>query len=228
VIGEFILVGLNNFRTYFYLKSSLEHGWPCRKVIIYGKDTLDISNYLNSQFILDGFSISIDMEIEELLKNFVVEYYVEDNFNKLFDSINQEECRNILFSGAGKVSKEFVTHFQVIHAHPGKLPEYKGSTTFYYSLLKEQMLYCSTFIMNEKLDSGEILNEVQVPLEECRNIPIDDILDPLVRAKCINELMMSSSQKHNERFGNKNHKIYYKIHPVLRKILLNKLSNHMS
>jgi hypothetical protein len=228
VIREFILVGLRNFRTYFYLKSCLEYGWPCHKVIIYGKDKLNISNYLNSQFILDGFSISIDMEIEQLLKNFEVEYYVENNFNKLFDSINKEKCRNILFSGAGKVSHEFVTNFQVIHAHPGRLPEYKGSTTFYYSLLKEQMLYCSTFIMNEKLDSGEILNEVQVPLAECLNIPIDDILDPLVRAKCVNELMIPSPQKNNERAGNKNHKIYYKIHPVLRKILLNKLFNHMS
>ena len=37
-----------------------------------------------------------------------------------------------------------------MHSHTGKLPDYKGSTTVYYSLLKEGKIWWH-FFLNEKL-----------------------------------------------------------------------------
>ena len=45
----------------------------------------------------------------------------------------------------------------LLHSHSGKLPEFKGSTTIYYSILMLNRIFCSTIIMNENIDDGKIL-----------------------------------------------------------------------
>lgn len=46
-----------------------------------------------------------------------------------------------------------------IHCHPGRTPDFKGSTCFYYSLLAEKKMGVSCFFMAVGLDEGETLSQ---------------------------------------------------------------------
>ena len=51
-----------------------------------------------------------------------------------------------------------------IHCHPGKLPQYKGSTTIYYSILRENKIYCSAIVLNKNIDEGDVLFTEKFPI----------------------------------------------------------------
>ncbi|MDP2736033.1 MAG: hypothetical protein Q8P12_07570, partial [bacterium] len=75
-----------------------------------------------------------------------------------------------------------------LHLHPGRLPQYRGSTTFYYSLLEEKSLSCSAFLLSEALDSGPVLHVKHLSQVTTR-LDIDSLLDPLLRAATLVELL---------------------------------------
>ncbi len=226
MINNILLVGTANLRTYCYLKASLTHNWPCKDVLIYGIPTLDISHYEQKEYSINGFTIKFDLPFTDLLAQFNVTYSDASSFNNLSKELKHINIKNILFSGSGKVSDKLVKTYKIIHAHPGLLPKYRGSTTFYYSLLSDRKIYCTTFIMDANLDTGQKLNEISETFEACKNIPIDDILDPLIRAKCFNYLF-NSNQNLNDKpiLLNQENNVYYKINPILRRVLHDKLFN---
>ena len=69
--------------------------------------------------------------------------------------------KNFIFSGyPGEIVKnEILLKKNFFHCHPGKLPEFKGSTTIYYTLLLKKDIYCSVIKISSKIDSGEIFYE---------------------------------------------------------------------
>ena len=108
-----------------------------------------------------------------------------------------------------------------IHCHPGKLPQYKGSTTIYYSILRENKIYCSAIVLNKNIDEGDVLFTEKFPIPN--NIfSIDKNYDDKVRAitlvntlKKINKLKLKKQKKNN-------YSHYFVIHPVLRSIVFKK------
>tara|TARA_Y100000590_G_scaffold54587_1_gene56998 strand:- start:706 stop:1344 length:639 start_codon:yes stop_codon:yes gene_type:complete len=133
--------------------------------------------------------------------------------------------KNIIYSGYPGViikDKKVLRQKKIIHCHPGKLPEYKGSTTIYYSWLKEKKIFCSTLILNEKgIDTGKVLFVKKYP--KPKNIfSIDEKYDNFVRSRNLLyvlrnfEKLKPVSQKTNDIVP------YFKIHPVLRSIAFKK------
>ena len=129
--------------------------------------------------------------------------------------------KNIIYSGYPGIiikQKKLLNNKNLIHAHPGKLPEYKGSTTIYYSLLREKKIYCSTIILNEKIDSGKILMNREYPLLKNMKL-IDKDYDNFIRSKNIILFLKNMKKKYFKR--NLSSLPYYVIHPILRSIVLN-------
>ena len=114
---------------------------------------------------------------------------------------------------------EIVKNLQLIddriclHNHTGKLPNYRGSTTIYYSLLKEKKIYCTTFRIDKKIDEGKILyiNRHSIPK---KGINLDDY-DNIVRAKNFVEFLKGKIGKNKTSLRNET---YYTIHPILRNL----------
>lgn len=130
----------------------------------------------------------------------------------------------IIYSGyGGKIIKDSSIFKKKIflHSHSGKLPKYKGSTTIYYSLLKEKKIYCTTFIMNSHIDKGSILFIKKYPLP--KNYKSIDDYDNKIRAKNILETLKNFTKlkKRSKKFKD-NYSPYYIIHPVLRYVALKK------
>ncbi len=130
----------------------------------------------------------------------------------------------IVYSGyGGKIVKSdnILKNKYLLHSHTGKLPEYKGSTTIFYSLLKEKKIYCTTFIMNSKIDCGNILYIKNYPL--IKNKKKIESYDSKIRAKNIVHTLQNFQilKKRSKNYKN-NYPHYYIMHPILRYIALKK------
>lgn len=133
----------------------------------------------------------------------------------------------IIFAGpAGALLRKpfFELGKKFIHVHPGKLPEYRGSTSIYYSLINEGSITATAFIMSEDIDAGTILLEKNFPLPgDLRDIDLS--YDPYIRAKVLVEVMTYYC-----RYGQlpctssfselRCPETYYIIHPVLKHVAL--------
>ena len=101
------------------------------------------------------------------------------------------------------------------------MPEYKGRTTFYYSILKREDFNVTSLILNPNIDSGTILIRKKFNLP--KNIDIDYIYDPYTRSQVLIETIKKFpllKKKNHNRIKDVNH--YYVIHPVLKHIALKK------
>ncbi len=130
----------------------------------------------------------------------------------------------IVYSGySGKIikSKSLINNKVFLHSHSGKLPKYKGSTTIYYSLIKEKKIYCTTFIMNSQIDQGKILLIKKYPL--IKNYKYLDKYDNKIRAQNILYTLANFCKLKKNAYNLKdNSSPYYIIHPILRYLIAKK------
>jgi len=115
--------------------------------------------------------------------------------------------------GAGK-------HF--LHVHGGYLPDFKGSTTNYYSLISENSLGASAIFLTEKIDSGPVLlrRKFSPPTDRTE---IDHKYDSAARAKVLVELLQKNLKTGRWEFedtDNDGGETYYIIHPVLKHLAI--------
>ena len=109
---------------------------------------------------------------------------------------------------------------KLIHCHPGDLPEFKGSTTIYYSLILKKNIFVTVFEMNSKIDSGLILFKKKFFAPS--NIKdIEKNYDNTIRAKALNDYLKLNKKKMYKR-TKKEPLPYYIAHPIIRQIILNK------
>lgn len=111
-------------------------------------------------------------------------------------------------------------HF--LHVHGGYLPDYKGSTTNYYSLIVENTLGASAIFLNEEIDCGPVLLRQKFPPPENRQT-IDHIFDSGARAKVLVEALkryLEHGRWEFELTDNTGGETYYIIHPVLKHIAI--------
>ncbi|MCB9246934.1 MAG: hypothetical protein H6606_10970 [Flavobacteriales bacterium] len=148
------------------------------------------------------------------------------NSNLIIDRINQLKFDFVIFSGyGGQILKQnhFETNMPYLHMHPGSLPEERGSTTIYYSILNQKKCTVTAFLMTDQIDSGKIIlkHEYEIPP---RGTNIDTWFDNIVRADCLCRAVHILKTNHLLKFDNKNGNTvseeYYIIHPVLKHIAL--------
>ena len=130
-----------------------------------------------------------------------------------------------IYSGYGGVllkREMFDTGKYFLHIHGGFLPDYKGSTTNYFSLIYENSIGASAIFLNEQIDSGPILHRRSFPPPE-NKLEIDHIYDSAARAKVLIETLQAYVTKGKWEFAVENNtggETYYIIHPVLKHIAI--------
>ena len=110
-------------------------------------------------------------------------------------------------------------HF--LHVHGGHLPDYKGSTTNYYSLIVEGTLGASAIFLSEEIDCGPVLLKRKFPPPANRQA-IDHLYDSGARAKVLIETLQYYLKcgGWDELPDNTGGETYYIIHPVLKHIAI--------
>ena len=210
---KYSLILSNNKRSYEYLKL-LVNKKKFPKFIVHlnhksgQKEKKKIFKLINEKNLNYKTFKSKDIDNQKIIK-FII---------KLKDKV-------IIYSGyGGKIIKNklILKKKILLNSKSGKLPMYKGSTTIYYSLLKERKIYCTSFIMNSNIDKGRILLTKRYPL--INNLKNIDDYDNKIRAKNIFETL-NNFHKLNKNLKRKlmdNYTPYYIIHPILRYIALKK------
>jgi len=127
-----------------------------------------------------------------------------------------------IYSGYGGVilHKElFLTGKKFLHVHGGYLPNYKGSTTNYYSLIVDNNMGASSLFLNEDIDSGPLLHRKKFRPPQDRT-QIDHIFDSAARAKVLIETLKEylESGKFQYKEDLRQGESYFIIHPILKHI----------
>jgi len=169
------------------------------------------------------YNFDISESVKETLEKNNLKYtefnFVDINNPQLVNFLKKSKIDCYFFSGGGILKKEILnTGCKFVHFHPGFVPNYRGSTCFYYSILNENNCGVTAYFMDEKLDSGDIIFQKIFP--KPIHFFLDDIFDPHIRSETLlivlkqNLLEKSTFQKQNLDSG----ETYFIIHPVLKHI----------
>ena len=108
-----------------------------------------------------------------------------------------------------------------LHVHGGRAPEYRGSTAFYYSVIREGMLGTTAMWLDEGIDTGPVLKRMKYPCID--GLEVDRVLDAMVRAHTLGEVIkerMATGQFSAGRTIDGPGVTYHVIHPVLKHFAL--------
>ncbi len=130
----------------------------------------------------------------------------------------------VIYSGYGGqlVSRELLALGPpFLHAHSGWLPDYRGSTTIYYSLLAGKGCGVSVIQMVPAIDQGPILARRQYPAPPV-GVDIDYFYDSAIRADLMAETV--ANWQKDRQFSMQDVGVvgsdYYVVHPLLKHLAL--------
>ncbi len=216
-MNKISFIGSCSFRTYFYLQALKNNNIYLEKVIIYNYKPLDLSKFLNQEIVYKDFSIHIQDSLDSLLDFYNAQIIEKESINNMEKEIQNIQTDFFVFCGKGGeiVQERILKLNKFLHIHPGKLPSYRGSTTLYYSLLKESKCFASAFFLDVKIDAGNIIKQMEFDILD---IDFDYLYDPFIRSFLLIDVLKNSDlTAHKQR---ENSKEYYIIHPVLKKLAL--------
>ena len=170
-----------------------------------------------------GFDIS--KSVRELLVEHNISFkefnFVDINNPLLIDYVKNSDIDYFVFTGGGILRSEILdAGSKFIHLHPGIVPNYRGSTCFYYSILNENNCGVTCFVMDENLDTGKII--LQKTFSPPSHIFIDEIYDPFIRSEVLVQVLQNNLL-HTGNFSEQDPdsgETYYIIHPVLKHIAI--------
>lgn len=137
-----------------------------------------------------------------------------------------------VFTGGGILDKETLRQGKnFIHIHPGIVPRFRGSTCFYYSLLEDNSLGSTAFLMDEHIDTGNVIASTRFHMnyriQPEQTMFMDYIVDPFVRAVTLKKVLsmyvhdgriMTSPQPPSDTHA------YFVMHPLLRHLTIHRIN----
>lgn len=204
--------------------------------IVYTDDlhklTCDEAAYIEDNSVCDYFEKN--EPILYTIKKYNIPYQIVEekdiNSKLLCDVITQCSAKYMIYSGyGGYILKQHLFQMgkRYIHVHAGILPQYRGSTTAYYSILQEKMLGASAIFLTPGLDEGNIIYSQKFSLPS-DSIDVDYIYEPYIRAvvllKALQKRFIDRDESVMTQTGS-GAETYFIIHPVLKHLALLHLEN---
>ncbi len=165
----------------------------------------------------------------DLIKSMDIPYEKIDtlkvNSRPVIEKIQQIPVDVFIFSGpSGLILKKEILSLgkKFLHVHPGLLPQFQGSTTIYYTLLKYGNCSASAIFLDEQIDTGPILATKIYPPPKDRTM-LDYGYDPYIRSDLLVQVLKEYQIKGEfqpRKQEDKNRETYYIMHPVLRHIAI--------
>ena len=171
----------------------------------------------------------VGSELVKLLDHMKIKYDIAPNSNinssEVISLISSRDEEVFIFSGfGGSILRKNILNIgkKFLHVHGGYLPDYKGSTTNYYSLIDENTIGASSIFLTEEIDGGPVLIRKKFLAPEDPT-EIDHIHDSEVRAEVLIETLNNYVRKGRWSFeleNNKGGETFYIIHPVLKHLAI--------
>jgi methionyl-tRNA formyltransferase len=142
------------------------------------------------------------------------------------DALRASGATLAIFAGRGGeiVSAETLSQgVPVLHMHPGKLPEQRGSTTIFYSLLEGKPCSVSALLMDKEIDAGPIVAINSYPAPH-RGMDVDVLYDCAIRADTLvavlRQLASTGRLPRVTPDAASDNGLYYVVHPLLKHLAL--------
>lgn len=133
--------------------------------------------------------------------------------------------RVVIYSGLGGElvrAEVLAASGAFLHVHSGWLPDKRGSTTLYYSLLEDEQIGVTALLLDPAIDTGPFLARKRFAFPP-PGVDVDHLYDGAVRANVVTEVARHLAT-HGELPPPTNqvahHTPYYIIHPVLKHLAL--------
>jgi methionyl-tRNA formyltransferase len=215
------MVAADTTRTKYYIEALIESELlPNYVLLLLNK---------NSELLPGQKEARVENELIMLLRDAGIKHDVSYNTNinsdEVIMTIENRSEQVFIFSGYGGVLlKERIldTGKKFLHIHGGYLPNYKGSTTNYYSLIDENTIGASAIFLTKEIDCGPILLRHKFSPPKDRT-EIDHNFDSEARAKVLIECLQNyadSGSWEYELENNNGGETFYIIHPVLKHLAI--------
>lgn len=210
VLKDFALLAADTARTKAYLHAMIQENLLPGICIVYSEEAIDIPLL---SFIQEADIPYILVENKDI------------NSEQMKNIIQNLQQKYLIYSGYGGYilgPQMFQLGKRYIHVHAGILPEYRGSTTVYYSFLQEKILGATAIFLSEGIDEGEIItcDTFEVPKEP---VDIDYIYEPYIRSRVLIKAIkeyLSTGEFIGCKQSKKGAETYFIIHPVLKHIAM--------
>lgn len=217
------MVAADTSRTRVYLDALIKNRLlPSFVIVLENRD----GSLLPGQLQIKGETVSA---LDEVLATAGIPYVRASsrdiNDPSVVDEILVRPESVFIYSGFGGVlvgKTVLATGKRFLHIHGGYLPDFKGSTTNYFSLLAEDEMGASAIFLTEQIDSGPVICRKKYPPPTQRE-QIDHVVDSEVRADVLIETLRSFQRTGEWRFEleeNSGGETYYVIHPLLKHIAI--------
>lgn len=199
-------------------------------IIVYGepKDIPVPTRVINSSSSCHLFSPNIKIDLLQTLKESKWQYEYtqaselsDPSLKTLIDTFDPDL---IVYSGYGGqiVPASLLNNYPVLHVHSGWLPDYRGSTTIYYQIIDNNICAASAILLNEKIDTGEIIARKHYPMPT-KGMDVDYFYDNMIRADLLVETLktINDPEKHWQETSQLQDSLpYFIIHPLLKHLAL--------
>jgi len=226
---EFIVLCAPTVRTQAYLQAIQAANLTPTHIIIYGCSHFGNSVTDNQYFELDIFVPNFDISLQQTIcqSSWKVTYIESDDIdgdelNELLRYLSPSLTVYSGFGGQLVPSRTLQSAGNLLHVHSGWLPDYRGSTTLYYSLLEEGQCAASALLLTEDIDDGPILERKHYPAPT-KGSDIDYVYDSAIRADLLISVLNNYVAKNElpdpiakEDLGD----MYYVIHPLLKHLAI--------
>lgn len=218
-------------RSKAYAQAMVENGLEPEKILLYGDRRKDAPQKTSGPCGADESTGLFFPDLSIPLKRTVLEAGWEhqetgcENINApdIEEAIRQMNPKIVIYAGYGGqiVGERALNAAPFLHAHSGWLPDERGSTTIYYSILARRKCGVSVLTLSPVIDEGPILLRKEYPRPK-PGWDIDYLYDNAIRADLLVDVLRvyqddgafppPISQDRHEGSA------YYVIHPVLKHI----------
>ncbi|MDC3316411.1 formyltransferase family protein [bacterium] len=231
VLKGFIMIACASARSQAYIQAMLAKGLVPEEVIFLGADKkrshsggpqastwcgLTLPN-LSESFTSTCAKARIRVRTTEA---------VDVNSDEVMQALSESDAHIVIYSGIGGqiVEKRILEAGpRFLHMHAGWLPDYRGSTTVYYSLLNGEPPGVSAIFLDASIDTGPILKRQKYPTPPSW-MDVDLVYDGAIRADLLCQVMAQHQEQgklvskavQDPDIG----RTYFVIHPVLKHIAL--------
>ena len=218
-LKDIAMIAADTSRTLFYLTKLLENDLLPNFVILFLNESDSLKPGQNN--------IDTKNELLDLLRKEKIMFHVAENndinSNEVISLVKKRKESFFIYSGFGGVLLRdgiLDTGKNFLHVHGGYLPNYKGSTTNYYSLINDNAIGASSIFLTKDIDCGPVIMRKKFPPPTDRTL-VDHIHDSAARSNVLIETLkryISNGKFEFELEENKGGETFYIIHPVLKHI----------
>ena len=229
-LDGFLFLAAHTSRSQAYAQALRRHDLAPGRVLMFGKDREDKPCPVNR----DG-DVMAGLYLPDLAETLAetceragwpVEHVARDDVNHpdLAGRVSAVRPKFVIYSGYGGqlVGAELLgLDIPFIHMHSGWLPGYGGSTTLYYSWLRENSCSVTAFFLDLGINNGLIIARRRYPPPP-RGIDVDHLYDGAIRADLLANILGKFARDGEfpsvPRDGEA--RTYYVIHPVLKHLAM--------